>query len=193
MRRLDLVVGPNGAGKSTFIELTLAGLLVGSVLVNAHEIAKQRWPHEPAARSYDAARIAADTRAALIRAGRPFIAETVFSHVSKLELVETARDAGYVVVLHVLLIPEELAVQRVRHRVAAGGHDVPEGKVRQRYHRLFPLVADAIAQCDSATVYDNSGLRGPRLVAQFARGIAHGAVVWPPWSPSALTTRWAAT
>ena len=40
MRRLDLVVGPNGAGKSTFVELTLAGLLPGSLFVNADMIAK---------------------------------------------------------------------------------------------------------------------------------------------------------
>jgi predicted ABC-type ATPase len=46
--RLDLVVGPNGAGKSTFVELTLAPLLPGNAFVNADEIAKQRWPDNPA-------------------------------------------------------------------------------------------------------------------------------------------------
>ena len=51
MKRLDLVVGPNGAGKSTFVELTLAPLLPGSAFVNADEIAKQRWPDDPAAHS----------------------------------------------------------------------------------------------------------------------------------------------
>ena len=52
MRRLDLVVGSNGAGKSTFIELTLAPLLPSSSFVNADEIAKRRWPEEPAEHSY---------------------------------------------------------------------------------------------------------------------------------------------
>jgi len=125
MKRLDLVVGPNGAGKSTFVELTLAPLLPGSVFVNADEIARQRWPDDPASHAYDAARVAADTRARLIELGRSFIAETVFSHPSKLELIDTAQAADYTVILHVLVIPEELAVQRVRHRVTAGGHDVP--------------------------------------------------------------------
>ena len=126
MKRLDLVVGPNGAGKSTFVELTLAPLLSGSAFVNADEIAKQRWPEDPASHSYQAARVAAETRARLIELGASFIAETVFSHPSKLELIGAARAADYTVVLHVLLIPEELAVERVRHRVSAGGHDVPE-------------------------------------------------------------------
>ena len=122
MKRLDLVVGPNGAGKSTFVELTLAPLLPGSSFVNADEIAKQRWPKDPASRAYQAARVAAETRAKLIELGASFIAETVFSHPSKLGLVDAARAAEYTIVLHVLLIPEELAVERVRHRVSTGGH-----------------------------------------------------------------------
>ena len=136
MNRLDLVAGRNGAGKSTFVELTLAPLLPGSVFVNADEIAKQRWPEDPAAHAYEAALIAAETRAKLIELGRAFIAETVFSHPSKLELIDTAHAAGYTVVLHVLLIPEELAVARVAYRVQAGGHPVAENKIRERYHRL---------------------------------------------------------
>src|SRR6516225_7729902 len=160
MKRLDLVVGPNGAGKSTFVELTLAPLLPGSVFVNADEIARQRWPDDPASHAYDAARVAADTRAKLIELGRSFIAETVFSHPSKLDLIRIARGGGFTVVLHVLLVPEDLAVERVKHRVRAGGHDVPETKIRERYQRLWALVADAIALSDSASVYDNSRLRG---------------------------------
>lgn len=190
MNRLDLVIGSNGAGKSTFVELTLAPLLPGSVFVNADEIAKQRWPDDPAAHAYDAARVAADTRARLIELGRSFIAETVFSHPLKLELLDAAHAAAYTVVLHVLLIPQELAVQRVRHRVSAGGHDVPEEKIRHRYQRLWPLAAAAIMRSDSATVYDNSGLKGPRIVAQFSGGIAIGLSTWPSWTPQELSTRW---
>lgn len=192
MKRLDLVVGPNGAGKSTFVALSLAPLLPNSVFVNADEIAKQRWPQDPAARSYDAARIAAETRARLIELGRSFIAETVFSHPSKLELITDARAAGYVVVLHALLIPEDLAVERVRHRVHAGGHDVPESKIRERHQRLWRLVAQAISRSDMTSVYDNSRTRGPRIVGQFSAGDVVGAPSWPAWTPRELSARWPA-
>jgi len=186
MRRLDLVVGPNGAGKSTFVELTLAPLLPGSAFVNADEIAKQRWPEDPASHSYEAARVAAATRAKLIELGASFIAETVFSHPSKLELIEAARAADYTIVLHVLLIPEGLAVERVRLRVDAGGHSVPANKIRERYQRLWGLVATAIIRCDSATVYDNSGLHGPRIVTQVNDGFSAGPPTWPAWTPNVL-------
>ena len=83
---------------------------------------------------------------------RAFIAHTVFSHPSKLELIDTAHAADYTVVLHVLLIPEELAVQRVEYRIAAGGHNVPEDKIRQRYQRLWALLATAITPCHPASL-----------------------------------------
>jgi predicted ABC-type ATPase len=190
VNRLDLVVGPNGAGKSTFVELTLAPLLPGSVFVNADEIAKQRWPADPASHAYDAAKVAAETRATLIAREVSFIAETVFSHPSKLELVASAKAAGYTVVLHVLMIPEDLAVERVVHRVQAGGHAVPPDKIRQRHRRLWSLVADAVPRCDSVVVYDGSGRRGPRIVAQINGGDVVGAPSWPEWAPLELTSRW---
>ena len=186
MKRLDLVIGPNGAGKSTFVEFTLAPLLPGSAFVNADEIAGQRWPDDPAPHAYQAARVAAETRAKLIELGASFIAETVFSHPSKLELIDTAHAADYTIVAHVLLIPQELAVERVRHRVSAGGHHVPEDKIHQRYQRLWGLVGAALSRCDSTTEYDNSGLEGPRIVAQMNDGFLVGSSAWPAWTPDAL-------
>ena len=192
MKRLDLVVGSNGAGKSTFIEFTLAPLLPGSPVVNADEIARHRWPGATAEHAYEAARIAADTRAALIELGQSFIAETVFSHPSKLDLLDTAHAAGYTVMLHVVLIPEELAVERVRHRVQSGGHQVPEDKIRQRHRRLWDLVAVAATRAEATSFYDNSARRGPRIVARLNAGFDVGAPSWPVWTPAALTTKWPA-
>jgi predicted ABC-type ATPase len=186
MRRLDLVIGPNGAGKSTFVAFTLAPLLPGSPFVNVDEIARQRWPGDAEHHSYQAAGIAAATRSALIDAGRSFIAETVFSHPSKLDLITEAHGHDYTVVLHVLLIPENLAVERVRQRVLAGGHSVPEDKIRERHRRLWDLAARAVGSCDSTTVYDNSRRRGPLIVAQFAGGQLIGSSAWPEWAPAPL-------
>ena len=77
------------------------------------------------AHAYEAAGVAAETRAYLIASGRSFIAETVFSHPSKLKELRSAQEAGYQVVLHVMLVPEELAVRRVAYRVQAGGTTYP--------------------------------------------------------------------
>jgi len=78
----------------------------------------------------------------------------------------------------------------VRHRVAAGGHAVPEDKIRGRYRRLWPFVAQAAVCANSATFYDNSGIRGPRIVARLAGGFIIGSPTWPIWTPEALVGRW---
>ncbi len=190
--RLDLVVGPNGSGKSTFVELILAPNRPGVTFVNADVIAAQRWPQDPSAHAYEAAEVAAQTRARLLEVQEPFIAETVFSHPSKLDLVDAALSAGYTVALQVLLVPEELAVQRVAHRVASGGHAVPEEKIRTRFARLWPLVATAIERADVARLWDNSRREGPEEIALFAGGLPVGGCQWPPWTPAELTSRWGA-
>ncbi|HQZ87091.1 MAG: hypothetical protein QG671_4538 [Actinomycetota bacterium] len=190
MSRLDLVVGPNGAGKSTYVRLVLAGAAPMSAIVNADDISKQNWPEDAEAHSYDAAEIAAATRERLIDLRQPLIAETVFSHASKLELIHRAQAADYFVALHVLLVPIDLAVARVAARVAAGGHSVPTEKVRARYERLWLLVAAAINMADTSSVWDNSHIDGPRPVALFSRGEPVGSPSWPSWTPPDLAARW---
>ena len=192
MSRLDLVVGPNGAGKSTFIRFGLAEAAPGAAFVNADEIAAQRWPEDPMPHAHEAARLAQQTRERLIDLHRPFIAETVFSHPSKLDLMRRAKDAGYHIALHILLVPEQLSVARVGYRVASGGHDVPIDKIRGRFVRLWANVVAGIALADTSDVWDNSG-RGPDMVAYFSDGMIVGKPRWPAWTPAELTTRWPLT
>lgn len=187
------MVGPNGSGKTTFVTVFLAPELPGYAYVNADEIAATRWPEDPGAHAYEAAQVAAETRAHLISSGRSFIAETVFSHPSKLDLIRSAQEASYQVVLHVLLVPEELAVRRVAYRVRAGGHDVPERKIRERYGRLWSLVARAASIADRAVVYDNSRRTGPAIVAELFSGLPSGVVSWPEWAPEPMVCGWASS
>ena len=50
-----------------------------------------------------------------------------------------------------------------------------ENKIRQRYRRLWALVTEAVTRCDQATVYDNSAIKGPRIVAQISEGFIVGS------------------
>jgi len=183
---LHVLAGPNGAGKSTLYD-TVIRPATHLEFVNADMIAAQRWPEDPAGRSYDAAAVAAGRRSELIEKGVSFVTETVFSHESKLELVDAAVHAGYLVTLHVVMVPLALAVARVASRIAVGGHSVPEDKIRERYHRLWPLCVSAIGRADGATVYDNSRAATPfRVVATFTHGVAVGGRDWPAWTPEPL-------
>lgn len=183
---LHLIVGPNGAGKTTLLEKILFPS-TGLPFINADVIAKARWPEDTATHSYEAAKIAGQLRSRAIKGRMSFVAETVFSHPSKLEILQMAGATGYRRYLHVILIPEELAVARVEVRVETGGHEVPEEKIRGRFHRLWPLVRQAIGLADESVIYDNSLARRPfRIIARYDRGRLLGNANWPAWTPDGL-------
>ena len=47
-------------------------------------------------------------------------------------------------------------VFRVKSRVEAGGHDVPEDKIISRYDKALELVKDVVEISDICHIYDNS-------------------------------------
>lgn len=186
MSRLDLIVGPNGAGKTTVYERLIAPDRPALPFVNADRIAGNHFPGRELEEGYAAGEIAARTRAALIDARRDFCAETVFSHPSKIELVEAAIAAGYDIVLHVVMIPLRLSGPRVAARVASGGHDVPADKLASRFERLWPQISTVVPHCHRAVFYDNAADDGPEEVASFRYGIADYRPRWPEWAPAPL-------
>lgn len=183
---LHLLAGPNGAGKSTYARDVLIPA-THLEFVNADVIAAQRWPDAQREHAYDAAQIAETERRRRMAAGQSFITETVFSHSSKVHLVADASSMGYLVALHVMLVPAELSVQRVSERVRRGGHAVPEAKIRQRYDRLWPLVIEAARVADEAHFFNNSSAKSPfRPCATMIHGSLTGETAWPTWAPPAL-------
>lgn len=187
MPLLHLLAGSNGAGKSTYARDVLIPA-TGLPFINADEIALERWPDAQAEHAYEAARIAETRRRERIAHQRSFITETVFSHPSKVKLVSDAVDVGYLVHLHIFIVPVELSVQRVTERVRRGGHAVPEEKIRARYERVWTHLATAIDIADVVDVFDNGSARIPfRPCARFTHGTLIGPASWPKWAPPALT------
>ncbi|CAM3201531.1 zeta toxin family protein [Nocardioides dubius] len=186
---LHLLAGSNGSGKTTLAQQVLLPL-THLPFVNADLIAEHLWPGDRDAQARGAlevSQLAAERRDFLLRRRASFVTETVFSHASKVALVRQAQDLGYAVTLHVVMIPEDLAVARVSDRVDAGGHQVPEQKIRARYRRVFPLVAQALRATDRGVVYDNSSLDEPfRRVARLQYGQVVGDPQWPSWTPAAI-------
>ena len=158
-----LLAGPNGAGKSTLYKaLTLQGTIPASAeFVNAdlHEAAQLQHIADLEARS-EAARHWADARRAeLLRTGQSFVSETVFSHESKLALIEEAQQLGFFVMLLVVCLddPQRL-LARVAGRVTEGGHDVPPERILARYPRTLANLAVAVRLADAAILYDSEAV-----------------------------------
>ena len=87
-----------------------------------------------------------------------FALETTLASRSIAKLVKDAQSKGYhVTLLYFWLNTPDLAVERVKNRVIAGGHNVAESTVRRRYRagilNLFDLY---IPICDFWMITDNS-------------------------------------
>lgn len=186
MPLLHLLAGPNGAGKSSYVRDVLAPA-TDLPFINTGEIAAAQWPEAQVEHAYEAARIAEAQRRERMAAGDSFISETVFSHPSKIRLVSDASDAGYLVHLHVIMVPVDLSVQRALERVRRGGHDVPEKKIRERFERPWKNIASAIPLADVTEVFDNGSARSPfRLCATYQHGAPVGTPSYPAWTPGEM-------
>jgi len=175
---LLVVAGPNGAGKSTFHDHFISPL--GLPFVNADRIApsKQSSTRKLSVKfSYEAAKIADAGRRLLLADGKSFCMETVFSDPAgdKLKFLRTARKAGYSVILVFIgLECAELSLARVIQRVAGGGHNVPDDKLRERFPRSLDNLRKALAFVDHAFLFDNSSSDTPfRPVAIWESGNLH--------------------
>lgn len=83
--------------------------------------------------------------------------ETVLSTGKYRPLVERARALGFEIrLLYVTLRTADMNVERVRLRVAKGGHDVPENRIRERRGRSFAQLPWFLSRADFALIYDNS-------------------------------------
>ena len=155
-----LLAGPNGAGKSTlYLALKQAGQIPPDAeFVNADLYeAKHLQDISQRAQRSAAARDWADTRRAqLLVQGKSFVSETVFSHPSKLLLIEQAQARGFLVVLLVVALDEPARlIARVKQRVREGGHSVPKDRILARYPRTLSLLAQAVRLADVAMLYDS--------------------------------------
>ncbi|HET7462877.1 MAG TPA: zeta toxin family protein, partial [Longimicrobium sp.] len=78
-------------------------------------------------------------------------------------LLERAHDSGLAVrVWFVGLESPELHIARVKARVAAGGHDIPTAKIRERYERSRANLIRLLPKLTALRVFDNSAEGDPR-------------------------------
>lgn len=109
------------------------------------------------ANSYDAAVLADWLRHALLDAHVSFTFETVMSSDDKVEFLRRAQSVGYRTYLYFVATEDvSLNLDRIRLRVAQGGHDVPEAKVRTRYLQTLGNLRKAVRYTNRAYLFDNS-------------------------------------
>jgi predicted ABC-type ATPase len=159
-KRLYIIAGCNGAGKTTASFNILPNILNCREFVNADEIARGLSPFQPEMVGIEAGRIMLKRIDELLDSKQDFSFETTLATKSFVHTVSKAQIKGYFVILiFIWLESPELAKDRVRKRVAEGGHNIDSEVIERRYRagikNLFEIYCNKV---DSLLVYDNSSI-----------------------------------
>jgi predicted ABC-type ATPase len=162
-----IIAGPNGSGKTTFAQLFLPDYVQCPNFVNADLIAKGLAPFAPQAAAIKAGKLVLQQIHEYANRGVDFAFETTLSGKSYATLLVELKAKGYALHLFFLWIPSvELAIARIKERVAEGGHHIPAQDVRRRFARgltnFFTLYEPLV---DSWVLFDNSKAK-PVLIAK---------------------------
>lgn len=176
--RVVVFAGPNGAGKSTHADAILATLGI-ETFVNADFIARGLSGRNTQAVAFEAGRIMLRRLGQLADADKDFAFESTLSSRTFAFFLRRLKARGYrVAIYYFFLANPQLAVRRVKLRVALGGHDVRPDVVRRRFARsvdnFFALYAPL---ADEWTLFDNSTPPQAQRVAAWA---AHRLTVMEP-------------
>lgn len=150
MKKPEVIVfaGPNGSGKSTITRMARTA----GEYINADDI--KRATH---CTDLEAAVTAERMRVNALEQKADFTFETVLSTDRNLILLQKAKEAGYFVrCVYVLTANAGINVARVLTREAAGGHGVPEDKIRSRYAKSLAMIPRLLTICDIMHIYDNT-------------------------------------
>jgi predicted ABC-type ATPase len=123
-----IIAGPNGAGKTTFGDEYLSNKHIE--FVNADEIARAMESRS----DISAARRMLGRIDELVQWNADFALETTLATLTYARKIPAWQKKGYVVSLAYLRLGSaEESLGRVRRRVAAGGHGIPEETIRRRF------------------------------------------------------------
>lgn len=150
-----LFAGVNGSGKSTLYKLYHK--YENLPRINSDEIARQIGDWTDNITQMKAGRTAIKLLKEYFRDKITFNQETTLCGKSILKNVESAKKLGYKVEIHYIGIDDvEICKQRIRSRVLAGGHGIPDADVERRYKESFTNMRKLLPFCDKAYFYDNT-------------------------------------
>lgn len=161
-----VLAGTNGAGKSSIAGATIRAR--GADYLNPDEAARRILTTNPGIEPVEA-----NSRAWL--QGRRLLEKAISTRVDYAfettlggntipALLEQASDRGFAVrVWYVGLEGLELHIARVRARVAGGGHDIPEERIRERYDRSRRNLIRLLPKLTELSMFDNSAQGDPQV------------------------------
>jgi predicted ABC-type ATPase len=158
-KKCYILGGPNGAGKTTFANEFLPIEAECLNFINADLIAKGLSPFKPDRMAIEAGRLMIRYINECIRKNESFAFETTLSGKGYIKKINDWKKQQYEIILYFFKLPSvEFAIERVKLRVAQGGHSVSERDIRRRFERSWYNFNNLYKQSvDSWVVFDTSG------------------------------------
>lgn len=153
--------GVNGAGKSTLYQSglwQLPGMPSTMERVNPDEtLREQGGDWRSSSDQLRAGREARKRINELFEKRQSFNQETTLTGRLAARNIKHARQQGYRVLVNYVGVQDAaIALERIAHRVAQGGHDIDESAVRRRFRDSLRAFSCLVGQCERATVFDNT-------------------------------------
>jgi len=157
--------GPNGSGKSTIVKNALANGHCPQDFICPDNYVAEHEKND--VQAYIKAMQEAETQREIrLALGKSFSFETVLSTREKLDFIRKAKWQGYqIFVIYVATNDPKINIERVKSRVAQGGHNVPTEKILSRYEKSMDLMYDVVCVADLVYFFDNSNTE-PQMIAE---------------------------
>jgi len=148
-----VITGANGSGKTTLAHELLREEQ-GLVFLNADETAAKIGDSVGLA----AGRIILTEINNMLTSGKSFVLESTISGNYHKRVLAEAKSSGYeVIMFYVFLNSVDLNIERIKNRVALGGHNVPDEDVIRRFDKSIKNFWDIAKIVDFWELYYNSG------------------------------------
>jgi predicted ABC-type ATPase len=135
-KNVHIIAGPNGLGKTTFAKTFLPEYAKCDRFINADLIAQGLSPFSPSQVAIKSGKLVLGQIKEYSENRVDFSFETTMSGVTYLKYFKMLKEKGYKINIFFLWIPSsQLAVARVKDRVAQGGHNVPIEDIKRRFKR----------------------------------------------------------
>jgi predicted ABC-type ATPase len=166
-KNVYIIAGPNGSGKTTFATEFLPNFAKCPNFVNADLIAQGLSPFFPKQMAIKAGKLVLQQIRELVGKGVDFGFETTLSGKTYLKHFRYLKSKGYKLHLFFLWISNtQLAIARIKDRVARGGHAVPSEDVKRRFKRsMNNFFKEYRLLADQWILFDNAQAR-PRIIAK---------------------------
>lgn len=150
--------GINGAGKSTLYYDELLRDKSFGIRINSDEFVSSFGSWKNPKEQFKASKIALKLRQNCIKKHYDFNQETTLCGKSIINLFGELKDSGYAISLYYVGVNSaQIAKDRVKIRVAKGGHDIDSRLIDKRFSESTQNLLKIAKFCDKIVLFDNSG------------------------------------